>query len=637
MKKTISLFLSVLMIFCMIPFISATASAEESVADFMAPNNSENSYLELQINGEKHSLYFQGHCNENNLQGVDYDLESNTLTLNNYKNESTMIYVNEMGYGFKLNIVGDNSLLSINVDADKYAGSLEITGDGSLTLNKNKITENVPLYLKANNTDSKIVINDSVDFKVYSDEESICVENPSGEKPIVTNNSENYVRKTESQVSQSELKRVKETQNNMFFKVKDSQYYATYVWDENIQGNVIVAFEVFDTTINGEAVTVAKNVVDEFGNLMEINESQLDNFQTMNCLQLLYDTDAIIYTKTGDTENLYYLENYSTDKGVTWQYTVYQIIDREEIGDLFLYPIAEMKEKPKEYIEKINVYNCIGFYIFGDYSNQEEVKPHNHSITSYVSMDIKPTCTEEGYMETIFYCKDCGEEIRTETQNIPKAEHSLEAYSEAVNATCISKGLSAGYKCKNCDYKVLPKEIPMIAHSWDKGTVTKNATCSQTGVKTYKCQTPGCTKTKTETIKATGKHSYTTKVVKPTYAAKGYTLHTCKVCKKSYKDKYTAKLTVPKTAIKKITPASKKLTVSWNKKSCSGYQIQIATNSSFTKNAKLITVSSGKSVTKALSGLKAKTKYFVRVKAYQNFKGKKYYSAWSPAKTSKTK
>ena len=38
-------------------------------------------------------------------------------------------------------------------------------------------------------------------------------------------------------------------------------------------------------------------------------------------------------------------------------------------------------------------------------------------------------------------------------------------------------------------------------------------------------------------------HSYISKVVKPTYDAEGYTLHTCSVCGVSYKDSFTAKLT----------------------------------------------------------------------------------------------
>ncbi|WP_051588957.1 leucine-rich repeat domain-containing protein [Ruminococcus sp. NK3A76] len=51
-------------------------------------------------------------------------------------------------------------------------------------------------------------------------------------------------------------------------------------------------------------------------------------------------------------------------------------------------------------------------------------------------------------------------------------------------------------------------------------------------------------------VKPAHTHSYTKKVIKPTYDAQGYTLHTCS-CGDSYKDTYTAKLT--RTSIAKAT------------------------------------------------------------------------------------
>jgi hypothetical protein len=45
------------------------------------------------------------------------------------------------------------------------------------------------------------------------------------------------------------------------------------------------------------------------------------------------------------------------------------------------------------------------------------------------------------------------------------------------------------------------EEKPVHTHSWDGGTVTTSATCTNNGVKTYKCS---CGETKTEAIGATG-------------------------------------------------------------------------------------------------------------------------------------
>ncbi len=45
---------------------------------------------------------------------------------------------------------------------------------------------------------------------------------------------------------------------------------------------------------------------------------------------------------------------------------------------------------------------------------------------------------------------------------------------------------------------------PAHVHTWDEGVVTKEATCTEDGVKTYTCTDPDCGATKTEVIKALG-------------------------------------------------------------------------------------------------------------------------------------
>lgn len=132
-------------------------------------------------------------------------------------------------------------------------------------------------------------------------------------------------------------------------------------------------------------------------------------------------------------------------------------------------------------------------------------------------------------------------------------------------------------------------------------------------------------------------HQYTVKTVKPTYAAKGYKLHTCTLCGNSYKTDYTAKLTVPKTAISKLTKKSKAFTVKWKRVSvATGYQIQYSTAKSF-KSKKTVTVKGAKNANKTIKKLKSKKRYYVRVRAYKTYKGKNYYSKWSAVKSVKVK
>lgn len=95
----------------------------------------------------------------------------------------------------------------------------------------------------------------------------------------------------------------------------------------------------------------------------------------------------------------------------------------------------------------------------------------------------------------------------------------------------------------------------------------------------------------------------------------------------------------PKSAkIKKVKAAKKAVSVEWKKVSgVKGYQIQVATDKKFKKNKKTATVKKQKTTKVTIKKLKAKKKYYVRIRTYKTVNGKKVYSAWSKVKTVKTK
>ena len=99
----------------------------------------------------------------------------------------------------------------------------------------------------------------------------------------------------------------------------------------------------------------------------------------------------------------------------------------------------------------------------------------------------------------------------------------------------------------------------------------------------------------------------------------------------------TFKIIPQSTKITDIKPLYKKMTVSWKKKTAqiSGYQIQFSLFKSF-KNSKKVTVKSTKTSKRKIKGLKAKKKYFVRIRTYKTVGDKKYYSEWSGTKEVKT-
>jgi hypothetical protein len=175
-------------------------------------------------------------------------------------------------------------------------------------------------------------------------------------------------------------------------------------------------------------------------------------------------------------------------------------------------------------------------------------------------------------------------------------------------------------------------------HSYDKGTVTKKATCTASGVKTYTCV--DCGATKTSTIKATGHTVVKDKAVSATYAKAGKTAGShCSVCGTVITaQKTVAKLTVAKTSISKLTATKKGFKITWKKNSkATGYQIQYSTDKNFKKNNKTVTVSKNSTLSKTVSGLTANKKYYVRVRCYKTENGKKYYSSWTGSKTVTTK
>ena len=90
------------------------------------------------------------------------------------------------------------------------------------------------------------------------------------------------------------------------------------------------------------------------------------------------------------------------------------------------------------------------------------------------------------------------------------------------------------------------------------------------------------------------------------------------------------------TKIKSLKAVKKGFKVKWAKKSYTGYQIRYSLKSSMAKS-KTITITKAGIVSKKVTKLKAKKKYYVQVRAYKTVSGKKYFSKWSAKKAVKTK
>ncbi len=91
------------------------------------------------------------------------------------------------------------------------------------------------------------------------------------------------------------------------------------------------------------------------------------------------------------------------------------------------------------------------------------------------------------------------------------------------------------------------------------------------------------------------------------------------------------------TTITSVKAENKTIKVKWKKRAnITGYQIQVATDKKFKKNAKTVVVKKQKTTTATIKKLKSKKKYYVRIRTYKTSNNKKIYSPWSKVKSTKT-
>jgi len=277
-------------------------------------------------------------------------------------------------------------------------------------------------------------------------------------------------------------------------------------------------------------------------------------------------------------------------------------------------------------------------------------------ITAY------PSCTATGVRT--YTCTSCGV---TRTESIAKISHRV-VTDGAISATCTKTGKTAGSHCSVCGKVITAqKTVAKKAHTYK--TYTTKATTKKNGSVTTKCTICGAVKSRTviNSIKSAwlSKTSYTYngKVQTPSVTVKDskgktlrkntdYTVTYAKgrknvgkyAVKITFKGKYSGSKTLyytikPKaTSLSKLTAGKKRFVAKWKKQTSqtTGYQIQYSTNKNF-KSAKTVTVSKNKTTSKSITNLKAKKKYYVRIRTYKTVGNAKYYSSWSKVKSVKTK
>ena len=161
----------------------------------------------------------------------------------------------------------------------------------------------------------------------------------------------------------------------------------------------------------------------------------------------------------------------------------------------------------------------------------EEIPATGHQHTEVRNVK-EATCKEEGYTGDT-YCTDCGEKLSSGEPTAKKA-HDWDEGKVTTEATCKNTGVKT-YTCNNCS-ETKTEVIPMTDHIWDNGKVTTKPSCITPGVKTYTCIV--CQETKTEEIPATGhQHTEVRNVKEATCTKEGYTGDTyCTDCREKLSD-----------------------------------------------------------------------------------------------------
>ena len=276
-----------------------------------------------------------------------------------------------------------------------------------------------------------------------------------------------------------------------------------------------------------------------------------------------------------------------------------------------------------------NVCDTCGYY---------KTVPHTHNLTLVAAKAA--TCTEGG-KEAYYKCEGCGKfyedvlgtkEITDLTSwgNIAKIAHTTK--QTVTKATPTANGKIVNY-CSVCKKTLSTTVIPKASSIKLKATsLTYNG----------KVRTPKVI-VKDRTGKTLVKNTdYTVSYAKGRKYVGKYAV------KITFKGKYSGTKTLyftiksKATSISSLKAGAKKFTVKWKKQATqtTGYQVQYSASSKFSK-AKTVTVGKNTTVSKKISKLSGKKKYYVRVRTYKtvkiNGKSIRIYSGWSKAKTVTTK
>lgn len=580
------------------------------------PNTGEYSaaYINIYNRGgtnTNHFVYVTGSQKAETVKGAVYDKKTNTLTLTNYKHPTMSIEANEMGDDFKIKLVGDNQIKSLIVWGYGYGGSVEILGDGTLTINKNK-GKNCGITMQPEGTKAVLKVSGKAVVDVYAGTDKM---------PFYVNSiSEKYKNCVDADTDKTLKTEAAYTDRYIMHHVvclSDTPYVFD-VYTKDGDANSKYAIQIYDTSYYIYKLIYCKSLNLYYAHEIEYGNSSFNPFN-MGYTRTMEEISAYTFkSKTSGAQE--YIDN-KTGKKCIFDLEVengvlsYVKCDLISIGSI----TDSNGEAADWYIGQPSSDNVV--LTKEEWYNLD--KDGSGYTASYEREPIK------GYVNIYV----SGTSYHLTAKKTTGCKHKEQIQSVKKKATFNADGKLVT-KCKSCGETLSAKKINKIS----------NVKLSKS-IYTYdkKAKKPTVTVKDTKGKKLKKGKDYTVTYAKGRKAIGNYKV-TIQLKGKKYngKETLTFRIAPAGTSIKSAKAGKTKVAVNWKMqtRNTNGYIIQYSTNKSF-RNVKQITISSNKAKSKQITKLSTKKQYYVRLCTYKNVKknGKttKICSDWSNAVAVKTK
>ena len=164
--------------------------------------------------------------------------------------------------------------------------------------------------------------------------------------------------------------------------------------------------------------------------------------------------------------------------------------------------------------------------------------------------EVPATCVAEGTAATQ-QCKRCDYIVPAQSLPIDPKNHANIVKDVAVAPTCTETGLTEGSHCSVCNQiLVAQKTVSALNHSFTNYISNDDATCTEDGTKTAKCDRCDVTDTQSDEGSAKGHTSVVDAAVAPTYSSVGLTEGShCADCGLVFKEQEVIPALVPDTNV----------------------------------------------------------------------------------------